>query len=155
MENTEEVLLEENALHMRSSKEYKDKYENYKKMSTKMRSSISLLEEKNDELSAEVKVLKKVQKQQAQMTEFPINYDDELLGIEKDQQPSIIEDRSEEDDNASQHSNSPARLQINDELANDSLLNLCKAESYLPTPSGSFLKITTDDTPCKNIDPAE
>ena len=110
MENTEEILLEENALHMRSSKEYKDKYENYKKMSTKMRSSISLLEEKNDELSAEVKVLKKVQKQQAQMTEFPINYDDELLGIEKDQQPSIIEDRSEEDDNASQHSNSPARL---------------------------------------------
>ena len=79
------------------------------------------------------------------MTEFPPNYDEELLGLAKDQQPFIAEDLSEfEADDL----NSPDRLQINlDDLANASLLNIVKPASNPPTPSGSYLLI--DDAPYK------
>ena len=73
-------------------------------MSTKMRTSINMLEKTNDDLMEEVKQLKHRQ-HQVQLTEFSPNFENEIMVvstkmgpdyIETDQQPSIIEDEFEE-----------------------------------------------------------
>ena len=117
-----------------------------------MRTSITMLEKTNDDLIEEVKVLK-LQQHQAQLAEFSPNFENEIMVVsnkmgpdylETDQQPSIIEDEFE--DNSSAGSQKP---QLEDDLANNSLLNnLVKQDSDAPTPSGqSFLKVPAENSP--------